>query len=123
MLRDAPICIPAIFTIAGVEPHQRVVIERTEDRAFIAPEPTAGNHWASNPGPKGRPRDKTSLARRAAMNALIAQQPDWSLDWLKTPILNSTTRLVVMANPASGRLVAQGWEKSGPATRILLVDA
>jgi len=123
MLRDAPICIPAIFIIAGVEPHQRVVIERTEEHAFIAPEPTAANHWASHPGPKGRPRDKTSLVRRAAMNALITQQPDWSLDWLKTPIHNSTTRLVVMANPASGLLIAQGWEKSGPATRILRVEA
>ncbi|WP_296714923.1 carcinine hydrolase/isopenicillin-N N-acyltransferase family protein [Rhodoblastus sp.] len=123
MLRETPLCIPAIFTIVGVAPHERVVIERTETCAFIASQPTAANHWASDSAPKTRPRDKTSLARRAAMNTLIAKQPDWSLSWLKPPILDLTTRLVVMANPVHGRMIAQGWERSGAVTRPLRLEA
>jgi hypothetical protein len=41
-----------------------------------------------------------------------AAGPD--LAWLKPPVLNPTTRLVLSAEPASGRLVAQGFEADGP---------
>ena len=44
---------------------------------------------------------------------------EWSLDWLRPPILQPDTRLVAMANPLTGRLLVQGWEKTGPATGIL----
>ncbi len=122
MIRATPICIPAIFTLAGVNPGEAVTIERTERQSFLAPEPVAANHWAADPGPKGRPRDRTSHARRAAMNELRRQQPDWSLDWLRSPILVGDTRLVMMANPASGRLVAQGFEKTGAVTSKLEIN-
>ncbi len=119
LLRHTPICIPAIFTLAGARPGETTVIERTEQQAFIAPDSAAANHWASCPGPRGRPRDRLSLPRRAAMIALLRQAPDWSLEWMRPPIHVRETRLVVMANPASGRLVAQGFEKTGPATAVL----
>ncbi|MCI4677557.1 hypothetical protein K9U39_18850 [Rhodoblastus acidophilus] len=119
LLRQTPICIPAIFTLAGAKPGETVVIERTEHQAFTAPEPAAANHWASCPGPRGGPRDRVSLPRRAAMRALLRQEPDWSLDWMRPPIHVANTRLVMMANPASGRLVAQGFERTGPATALL----
>ena len=34
-------------------------------------------------------------------------------------ILQPDTRLAVMANPLNGRLLVQGWEKTGPATALL----
>jgi hypothetical protein len=122
LLRRTPICIPAIFTLAGAKPGETITIERTEHQAFIAPEPAAANHWASCPGPRGRPRDRVSIPRRAAMRHLLGQKPDWSLDWMRPPIHVPQTRLVAMANPATGRMAAQGFEKTGPATEVLEIE-
>lgn len=119
LIRATPICIPAIFTLAGLETGETVVIERSETGAFTPPEPAAANHWASTPGPRGKPRNRSSLARRAAMTKLIGSRPGWSFDWLIGPILQPDTRLAVMANPRTGRLLAQGWEKTGPVTAVL----
>jgi hypothetical protein len=119
LIRATPICVPAIFTLAGLKPGEAVVIERTETGAFSPDEPSAANHWAATPGPKGKPRNHSSLGRRAAMAALVADGHDWSLDWLRPPILQPDTRLAVMANAAGGRLLVQGWEKTGAATAVL----
>ncbi len=119
LIRTTPICIPAIFTLVGLKSGEMIVIERTETDAFTPAEPTAANHWASAPGPRGRPRNRSSLPRRAAMTRLTADLPDWSFEWLTPPILQPDTRLAVMANPLTGRLLVQGWEKTGPATGIL----
>jgi hypothetical protein len=119
LIRRTPICIPAIFTMSGCQSGEAVVIERTAFDAFSPAEPTAANHWASNPGPLGRPRNRSSHRRRDAMCSLTADAPDWSFGWLRTPILLRDTRLVMMANAASGRLRIQGLEKTGPATQVL----
>jgi hypothetical protein len=34
------------------------------------------------------------------------------------PILNRMTRLAALANAATGELLVQGWEESGPATAM-----
>lgn len=119
LLRDTPICIPTIFTIAGTRPGEAITIERKEDRAHVCTEPAAANHWASPNGPTGRPRNGSSLTRRSDMLALSRRAPDWTMGWLKAPILHHETRLAVMANAASGRLIAQGYEKTGPVTELL----
>lgn len=121
LLRNTPICIPTIFTLAGVRPGEAITIERKENQAYICEEPAAANHWASRNGPSGRPRNRSSLQRRADMLALSRQAPDWSLSWLEAPILHGETRLAMMANAASGRMVAQGFEKTGPATDVLVL--
>ncbi len=118
-LKTTPICIPAIFTLAGVKPGEAATIERTEHQAFVTREAAAANHWAACPGPRGRPRDRFSRPRRLAMCELLGRQPDWSLGWMRPPIHVATTRLAMMANPATGRLVAQGFERIGAATDIL----
>ena len=41
------------------------------------------------------------------------------LTWLHWPILNKETRLALAADPAQGRLIAQGYEANGPATHPL----
>jgi hypothetical protein len=43
--------------------------------------------------------------------------PDFS--WLAPPILNPTTRIVMVSDAAEGRLVAQGFEDMRPATEPL----
>ena len=44
-------------------------------------------------------------------------------DWLIDPVLNPDTRLGVVANPASGHLLVQGWESDGPATEVFRLAA
>jgi len=119
LIRRTPICLPAIFTLAGPNAGDAVVIERTEAAGFEPPEPAAANHWAAGPAMLGRPRNESSLGRRAAMATLLERGQGWSFDWLTAPILQPDTRLAVMANPASGRLMVQGWEADGPATAVL----
>jgi hypothetical protein len=119
LIRNTPVCLPAIFTLAGAKAGEAVVIERTETAGFEPAEPAAANHWAAVPGPAGRPRNASSEQRRATMATLLAGGQGWALDWLRDPILQPDTRLVVMANPSSGRLLVQGWEKTGPATAVL----
>ena len=119
LIRRTPICISAIFTLAGPERGQALVIERTRDAAFEPADPAAANHWASSPGPAGRPRNRSSPGRRAAMCGLLTARPDWSLDWVRPPIVQNDTRLALMANPRRGRLAVQGWERTGPATEAL----
>jgi hypothetical protein len=119
LLRATPICLPAIFTLAGPAAGEAMVIERTSDAAFHPADAAAANHWAATPGPAGRPRNRTSRDRRGAMCALMAAPPGWSLDWVRPPVLLPDTRLAVMANPRIGRMLLQGWESSGPATAVL----
>ena len=119
LIRHTPVCLPAIFTLAGTKPGEAAVVERTETGAFEPAAPAAANHWAASPGPRGRPRNISSLPRRAAMAKLIEGGVDWSFQWLCPPILQPDTRVAAMACPASGRVIIQGWEKSGPATAVL----
>jgi hypothetical protein len=122
LIRLTPICLPAIFTLAGPKAGEALVIERTGTAAFEPAIPVAANHWAADQSPPGRARNRSSQPRRAAMAGLVEGGHPWTLDWLKPPILQPDTRLVVMANPHSGRLLAQGWEKSGAATAVLEVS-
>ncbi len=117
LLRNTPVCLPVIYTLAGTLPHQAIVIERTPDRAYHPVEPVAANHWASTPGPAGRPRNATSLARRAAMAG--RQAPAWDLEWVKDPILVADTRLACIASPATGAMLVEGWESTGRVTEML----
>ncbi len=119
MLTKTPLAMPAFFTLAGIEPHETCVIERTEDGACVRQGPVSiSNHWIETVQPshyrghdsEGRLRLMEELCNRAASAS--------PFDWVKSPILNPTTRLAVVANPANGRLVVQGWEKNGPATTV-----
>jgi hypothetical protein len=121
LIEGAPLCLPAIFTLAGPGPGEAVVIERTRSEAFLPPVPVAANHWTGALAPEGRPRNASSLDRHAAMRGVAARRPDWALGWLLPPIVQPDTRVAVMANPSSGRLLVQGWEREGPVTAILEV--
>lgn len=119
LIAQTPICLPAIFTVAGIRPGEAVVIERTEIAAFFPSQAAAANHWASRPGPIGRPRNRSSRPRREALLALDGRDLAWSLEWLRAPVLQYDTRVVAMASAAHGRLLAQGLERSGPVTAVL----
>ena len=117
-LTTAPIAAPCIFSLAGLDPSETCVIERTETEAHVHDGPnTAANHWRA-PGWSGRSRGVDSHGRALQMQAIDAHL-DGGFDWLAYPILNDCTRLAMVADAAHGRLQAQGFERSGPATEVL----
>lgn len=124
LLRDTPVCAAAFFVLAGAA-GEGCVIERTPGAAAVrlaAPVAAATNHWVTMPR-RGAPRGRGSDARLRAVEALLRADADpWSLAWVAPPILNADTRLVAVADPATGRLALQGFERDGPATRPLRLD-
>ena len=117
-LTTEPISTPAIFSLAGTRASETVVIERTETDARVHVGPNvAANHWEA-PGWRGRSRGAQSGERASMMHCIMPEVvPDFS--WLKPPILNPTTRVVMVSDEAEGRLVAQGFEDMRPATAVL----
>ena len=120
-LAETPICAGAIFTLAGTRPGETAMIERTSQGAVIHTGMVAvTNHWQT-PGLPGRSRSLWTRERLAAIrdHQTIRLPGAAPFCWLAAPILNHTTRLAFEAVPASGELLAQGFEPDGPATAIL----
>lgn len=118
MLIDEPISTPAIFSLAGVRASETVVIERQETSARVHEgAQVAANHWQAQ-GWTGHPRGVDS-ARRASLMHAVAPVLDDRFAWLAPPILNANTRVVMVSDARSGRLVARGYEDMRPATLSL----
>lgn len=117
MLIKTPLCAPTFYSLVGVQPGEGCIIERTETAAAVRGAPcVVANHWTGFAS-SGHDRGYDSPARHAAMLAAAEGDRD-DFAWLRPPILNPTTRLAVIANPATGLLRLQGWEKNGQATAI-----
>lgn len=117
-LCDTPIASPCIFVLSGLEPDQSVIIERWEEQAFVHDGAgVAANHWRAV-GWRGSARGYDSAGRSRAL-ASLAPRFDDEFEWLKPPVLNPLTRLVMVADAAEGRVVAQGFEREAPATAPL----
>jgi len=119
VLMETPIAMPAFFTLAGTRAHEACVIERTEEAVTLREGPASvANHWIGRDEP-GRYRGFDSPGRYAQMEAeRDVAGVSGPFDWVTPPILNATTRLAVVAHPASGRLSVQGFEQDGPATAV-----
>jgi hypothetical protein len=118
LLIETPLCIPAFFTLAGANGDEGCVIERSEARAAVHPQPAAiANHWLGLAIP-GHDRGTDSHGRRERMGKLLHRPDVESFDWVRPPILNATTRLAAVANAATGSLTVMGYERSAAATRI-----
>lgn len=122
MLAATPLSTGAIFTLAGCAPGETAVIERTPDAAAFPDGPAcAVNAWRS-PSLSGRPRGEDNPGRLAAIAALRPSFDDPAA-WLAPPVLNDTTRLVFVGDPATGRFLAQGYEDMRPVTAVLEASA
>jgi hypothetical protein len=122
MLRDNPIAAGAIYTLAGTRPGEGCVIERRPDEAHVLEGPAAAaNAWQS-PGWRGLARGEANAERLAAIRQAEARL-DGVFAWLRPPVLNEMTRLVFVADAATGSFAAQGWEADGPATAPLVAAA
>jgi hypothetical protein len=117
MLCEAPLCLPAFFSLAGAGPGDCCAIERLESRAMVRDGPAStANHWLAFQVP-GRARGSDSLGRWRQMEGVRAAAWD-DFAWVTPPILNVGTRLAVIANAAAGSLSVRGWERDGPATAV-----
>lgn len=117
LLIETPLCLPAFFTLAGTAPGEGCIIERRETAAAVHEAPDAiSNHWVGFAIP-GHDRGYDSRGRRASMLKMVGEERE-GFAWLQPPVLNPTTRLAVVANPARGFLQVQGWEKDGAATTV-----
>lgn len=115
-LTSAPLCLPAFFSLAGVGVEEACVIERTEADFRVREGPAAAaNHWAAFDRPQ-RARGVDSVGRQRQMEAWHSRAGH-DFAWVAPPILNPTTRLAVVADPATGRLSVIGYERDGPATQ------
>jgi hypothetical protein len=117
-LIEAPIAAPAIFTLAGLEPNETAVIERTEHDARVRDgAQVAANHWEAA-GWHGQARGQNSHGRAQMMRG-IETDFDPKFAWLQPPILNAFTRLAIVADAKEGRMIARGYEATGAATNTL----
>ena len=123
MLARTPLCIPAIFALAGTSAGECCVIERMEEKAAVhegagVAGVAAANHWIT-PRFHGRPRPWKSRQRRAAMLEFLKAGGGGA--WLQTPILNRNTCLMVEMNAASGCLLVQGMAGEKAVTRRFIL--
>ena len=121
LLTETELALPSIFLLSGIEAGEGCVIERSETEAFLRESPaSAGNHWQSRQA-RASARGVQSEARSTAMLAWQDRETastgtDSVFDWLKPPILNDTTRLVMLANAVKGEIFVQGFEKPAGAS-------
>jgi hypothetical protein len=121
MLAEQPISTPGIFTLAGIAPDETAVIERTEHEARVrGGDVVAANHWDSLGWP-GQSRGESSVERSRMMTKIDAGF-DEAFAWLVPPVLNEKTRLAMVADAKAGRLIARGYEVTGPATEVFDLD-
>ena len=100
-----------------MRPSEVCVIERRETSARVLAGPAcAANEWQTL---EWHPGHHSAYENARRLMAMQAQPGALDLGWLHWPILNSETRLALAADPAQGRLIAQGYEADGPATRPL----
>ena len=124
VLETTPIARPVIYTIAGVRPGERCVIERLENSASTRSRDTvAANDWnESTPGWEGRMSaekmftctfEEAAERSRARSNSLASWQADAAgapFGWVVEPVLNPYTRLAAEMCAARGILRVVGYE-------------
>ncbi len=116
-LTGTPICLPALFILAGAAPGEGCIIERTEDGAAVTEAPACvANHWLTDRFGRGAPRGIDSFGRQAGLAGCL-YNPAAPLAWVVPPVANRYTRLAAVLDATAG-LTVQGWERHGPVTQI-----
>ncbi len=128
-LETTPIARPVIYTLAGTQPGECCVIERTEAGfATRAHATSAANDWLQrSAGWEGRvgadvvmtcspaAAAAASVRRREALAAWNGSFGRGSFAWVTEPVLNRFTRLAVEMCAADGVLRVAGYERASDA--------
>lgn len=111
ILSDTTLAMPVFFSLSGIGVQECCVIERTEDVVIVHDGPRAiANHWL-HMGLAGHGRGVDSRGRLDQINTLRHDAPN-DFSWVVPPILNTGTRLSMIANAREGRLKVLGWEQN-----------
>lgn len=132
-LAKTPLAVPAIFVLGGTKPGEGCVIERLENTAEIfelgaEQHVRSTNHFASagfaGMGRGWYPREIDSAGRYRHSGSIGGYELEQEhFNWLRSPIVNPNTRLCVIADAQSRRLMVQGFEGSLPVTEIFHMPA
>ncbi|MDX2072879.1 MAG: hypothetical protein SFX19_00765 [Alphaproteobacteria bacterium] len=132
MLCKTPVAAPVIFTLTGLIPGEGCIIERLENAAeikelLVAQLVSASNEFHSPLAARGRgwrPRVIDSAGRyRQSLNISAHDMQQGDFGWLRPPMLNRYTRLVMQAEAATGMLMVQGYEGQGAVTECYKLAA
>ena len=132
MLMKRPIAVPAIFVLGGTMPGEGCVIERLENAAAIFElsadhQVRTTNHFVSSFDGEGKgwwPREIDSAGRYRHSGAIGGYELEQEhFNWLRSPIINANTRLCVIADATTRRLMVQGYEGSLPVTELFHMPA
>lgn len=116
LLKDTPIATPAIFALAGMRQEQACIIERQEHDAVVYEGPGSASMDWRTPGWGRSDRRKSPIAELRPTAVKEARDP---FAWVQPPLCNKRTRLAVVAEPATGLLMAQGYDGPHPVTKVL----
>lgn len=128
LLSEFPVCAPVIYTLTGVTAGEGCIIERTENAARVRElgdnaRVTTANHFLTELEGlryRYRPRGVDSHGRHTQSCGIapenVARATDF--EWLSPPIVNWETRLALIANAATGRLLVQGFEGDERVTEV-----
>ncbi len=125
MLMKTPVAVPAIFILTGINFGEGCVIERTETNAAIreiagGQQVAASNQFQTMLDKNMKPRPLFNSEGRWQQACSLQGHEIFSsgFSWLAPPILNPYTRLCMVADSASGKLMVQGFEGVTAATEI-----
>ncbi|MGH6869876.1 MAG: hypothetical protein ACREHE_00080 [Rhizomicrobium sp.] len=121
MLSEAPLAVPAIFILSGLNARQGCVIERTESdcaiREMADGRVAAANHFETRlAGGRWQARPIDSHGRAACARALDGGGE--ALAWFVSPIANPNSRLVIEADAARRSLSVMGVHGATPVTNV-----
>lgn len=135
MLERTPVARPVIYTLVGVKPGERCVIERTEQGFTTRCTATAAandwleqrDSWEARIGGdmlltcRTEEAADNSRCRREALEGFDGSIEREPFGWLREPVQNRYTRLAVEFCPARGILRAMGLDQAsdgGPAQPV-----
>lgn len=119
MLCNTPLAMPVIFTLTGLHQGEGCIIERLEGGAqikeiSIAQNVTCSNHFNGSFAGQGRgwrPREVDSAGRyRQSLDITGQDLQPLHFEWLRAPMVNINTRLVMRADARDASLVVCGYE-------------
>jgi hypothetical protein len=127
MLMKTPLALPVIYVLTGPKAGQGCIIERTENDAVATDLAAsrgiaAANQFATRLDAEGdgwRPREIDSAGRLRQSASIHGHEVQLEhFNWLQGPIINQRTRVAVVTDAASGRLMVQGYEGVLPVTEL-----
>jgi hypothetical protein len=125
LLASAEIALPVIYTVTGTKDDEGCVIERTEKECVVreleSGRVCAANHFESSLEEAGhgwRPRPIDSFGRMRLARSTPEDEIDENFRWFKSPIANPHSRLVMLADAASGRLSVLGVLGDKPVSNV-----